>query len=300
MVNGGWRIMDHAVSEEKNIALYEYIIQTSSLMTDSWLESRGEEEGSIYGQTISKEVEQRLRDQNALFIQTIAKAFTTEVDHLNTDINKWAKKVAADRAATGTPIYEIIHQFKVFRGIFWDQIKTFILKNSHDITHEDLLKWSSLLHAAFDTVIEQFAEQYYIFTSNRLEAQQEMINELSSPVISLSDTVGILPLVGEIDTQRAKYILESTLIQCTENGIDQLFIDLSGVAVMDTMVAQQIFQLMHTLKLLGVDSVISGVRPEVAQTSVQLGIDFRNIPTQNSLKQALENNDIIIKNITIK
>ncbi|OAZ59384.1 RsbT co-antagonist protein RsbRC [Bacillus siamensis] len=121
----------------------------------------------------------------------------------------------------------------------------------------------------------------------QLNAQREMILELSSPVITLSKRTGLLPLVGNIDTHRAKYILENTLSTCANRLIEHLLIDLSGVVVVDTMVAHQIFKLIEALNLIGVSSTLSGIRPEIAQTAVQLGINFSDITVKSNLAQAL-------------
>ncbi|MFG6494587.1 STAS domain-containing protein [Fictibacillus sp. UD] len=286
------------LTQDRSIALYEFIIQHSSDMTDSWLASRDVDGHGIYSKRMGAEVEKRLREQNQFFIKMIASIFN-EKNELLEDIDAWTKRVAEDRAGSNTPIHETIQQFKRFRNIFWNKISKFIEDPLNDVNQKDILTWSNMLHSTFDTVIERFAEEYNFFTSRRIEAQQDMIYQLSSPVIPLSDFVGILPLVGEIDTHRAKWIMESTLQQCTDTNITQLFIDLSGVVIIDTMVANEIFQLVNTLKLIGVQSIISGIRPEVAQTSVQLGIDFSQIPTQSTLKQALKNNRIIIEKISL-
>ncbi|MFP3729131.1 STAS domain-containing protein, partial [Priestia filamentosa] len=129
------------------------------------------------------------------------------------------------------------------------------------------------------------------YSESRLKAQQEMINELSSPIISLTKHVALLPLVGDIDTARAKFILDSTLTQCTEREIHHLLVDLSGVVMIDTMVAQQLFQLIETLNLIGVTSTFSGIRPEIAQTAVQLGINFNRVSIVSTLEQAVKLKD---------
>lgn len=136
-------------------------------------------------------------------------------------------------------------------------------------------------------LIEWFTAEHYSYAQKMLNAQREMINELSSPVISLDKNRALLPLVGDIDTARANYLLENTLLQCSQKKVVCLYIDLSGVVIVDTMVAQQLFRLVEALRLLGIKSVISGIRPEIAQTAVQLGIQFNEITTVSNLEQAL-------------
>ena len=106
-----------------------------------------------------------------------------------------------------------------------------------------------------------------------------MINELSAPIMPITDGIGILPLVGEIDTHRARTILESVLEQCSALKLSYLFLDISGVPIVDTMVAYQIFKVIDSTKLLGIETIISGIRPEIAQKTL-LGFHIRKIQTQ--------------------
>jgi rsbT co-antagonist protein RsbR len=139
-----------------------------------------------------------------------------------------------------------------------------------------------------DEVILRFIEATHKYPQTVLKAQQATINELSAPVILLSNHQGLLPLIGDIDTSSAKMILEKTLKHCSQRGIHHLFVDLSGVAMIDTMVAHQLFQLLNALKLIGVKITLSGIRPGIAQTAVQLGLSFQETEVRSNLAQALE------------
>jgi rsbT co-antagonist protein RsbR len=130
-------------------------------------------------------------------------------------------------------------------------------------------------------------KEHHTFSLKRLQSQQEMINELSSPVISLGKNTALLPLVGDIDTVRSKFILERTLEQCYQKSVNHLLLDLSGVIMIDTMVAQQIFQLIEALEMIGVKTTLSGIRPEIAQTAVQLGLNFDKISIISTLSNAI-------------
>ncbi len=105
-----------------------------------------------------------------------------------------------------------------------------------------------------------------------------MILELSSPIITLSKSTALLPLVGDIDTERAKFILENTLQACAKRRVEHLLIDLSGVVVVDTMVAHQIFKLIEALNLIGVSQPCqeSGLRLRKPLYSWEL--TFRILP----------------------
>ncbi|MGB8269892.1 MAG: STAS domain-containing protein, partial [Priestia megaterium] len=99
--------------------------------------------------------------------------------------------------------------------------------------------------------------------------------------------IAILPLIGEVDTERATLLLEETLKKANELKLSHLLFDLSGVMIVDTMVAQQIFNIVDALRLLGVKTMLIGIRPEVAQTMVHLGINFSEITVKANLEQAL-------------
>lgn len=281
-----------------NEKLYEFITKDPSVLTNKWLSTRANNPTSVYSSD-NHQAEVRLREQNALFIKTVAKVLVAADHEVSEDIKAWAKTVAMDRVESRTPIHEIIHQFRVFRGIFWEHISQFVLENKGEISGSEILHWSTLIHSTFDTIIETLTEEYHNYYTDRLYVQSELINELSAPIIPLSDTIGVLPLVGEIDTQRAKYITESVLLQSKNHNLTHLFIDLSGVSIIDTMVANQLFQIIDILSLIGVKVHISGIRPEIAQTAVQLGINFNKISTHATLKQALKANKILISNINM-
>ncbi|MED4463942.1 STAS domain-containing protein [Metabacillus fastidiosus] len=264
------------------------IIDHCTELTDTWIQSKHAAKGTVYAPDAPEKVKERLRKQNKKFIHTIAAVFIIpDKESIYEPIKKWASEVANDRVESNTQISDIISQFKQFRQIYWKKISEFTLSDTANITPKDILEWSYLFHFAFDTLIEEFVSLYTQVLNKNLSAQKEMILELSSPIITLTNKISILPLIGEIDTQRAKFILESTLMQCQEKKVDYLVIDLSGVPIVDTMVANQIFLVVSSVNLLGVTCLITGIRPEVAQTAVQLGIDFSAIPTFSTLQKAL-------------
>lgn len=165
-------------------------------------------------------------------------------------------------------------------------IADFVKEN--DIESDTRSQWNRAIVRIFDEIILKFTEESHHYSIKQLEAQQEMINELSSPVISLSKTRALLPLVGDIDTARSASILDNTIKQCADKKVSHLFIDLSGVVIIDTMVAHQIFQLIHGLSLIGVKTTLSGIRPEIATTAIQLGLSFDKISIASTLSKAIQ------------
>ncbi|WP_017726096.1 PAS domain S-box protein [Halalkalibacterium ligniniphilum] len=113
------------------------------------------------------------------------------------------------------------------------------------------------------------------------------INELSAPVVPLLEGIAILPLVGSIDSERAKQLLNNLPSKIQEEKVNSLIIDLSGIYTLDGMVINSLFQMIDVLNLLGTRSIISGMRPDLAQIAVQLGVDLSSLQTIASVQQAL-------------
>ena len=99
--------------------------------------------------------------------------------------------------------------------------------------------------------------------------------------------VAVLPLIGDIDTERANIIMEKTLKSASKLQLEKLILDLSGIHIVDTVVANQIFKVVDALGIIGVETIITGVRPEVAQIVVSQGIDFSSLNTKANLHQAM-------------
>ncbi|MFJ7744903.1 STAS domain-containing protein [Peribacillus sp. NPDC097295] len=274
--------MNHA-----NELLYRYIMDHSSTITERWLALREKVDGSIYSVDNHDEVEALLRKQNTLTIKTVTSILLDDQTIFMENMENWALIVAKSRVDFETPIYEVLDALNKVRVTYWTFMKDYMLQEEPAVTKEMIIQWSDLIHAAFDQLNREFTEQYYRLTEKKLIAQQEIINEIGAPVIPIVDAIAVLPLIGEIDTFRAKEILNLTPSKCIERNVSHLFIDLSGVSFLDTMVAHQIYQLISTLNLLGIEATISGIRPEVAQTSIQLDVDFSHVRTHSTLKQAL-------------
>ena len=128
-----------------------------------------------------------------------------------------------------------------------------------------------------------------------LKTQQEIIRkqsrallELSTPVIPLFDNILVVPLIGSIDSLRAKQVMDNLLAGIVEHKAEIVLIDISGVPVVDTQIAHHIMKTVQAARLLGARCILVGIRPEFAQTIVKLGIDFNDIVTKSSLQAGFE------------
>ena len=120
-----------------------------------------------------------------------------------------------------------------------------------------------------------------------IEAQAAVLRELSTPLIPLADGVVALPLIGSIDTARAQQVLESLLQGVSKEGARIAILDITGVPIVDTQVANALLQAAQAVRLLGAQVILTGIRPEVAQTLVGLGVDFSGLVTLSTLQSGI-------------
>ncbi len=120
-----------------------------------------------------------------------------------------------------------------------------------------------------------------------IKRQQQELLELSTPVIKLFEGVLAVPMIGTLDSSRTQMVMETLLQRIVETGSRLAIIDITGVPTVDTLVAQHLLKTVSAIRLMGAECIISGIRPQIAQTIVHLGIDLQGIATKASLADAL-------------
>ncbi|MEI2581829.1 STAS domain-containing protein [Scytonema sp. PRP1] len=140
------------------------------------------------------------------------------------------------------------------------------------------------------TVIDQLGlltiEAYQKSREEVIIRQQEELMELSTPVVKLWDGILALPIIGTLDSSRTQVMMESLLQKIVETGSEVAIIDITGVPTVDTLTAQHLLKTVTAARLMGADCIISGIRPQIAQTIVYLGVDLADIITKASLADA--------------
>ncbi|MBO1513629.1 STAS domain-containing protein [Metabacillus bambusae] len=142
-------------------------------------------------------------------------------------------------------------------------------------------KWIAPINSE---VLHQYASSW----ERTVSLQKIALQELSAPLIPVFDNITVMPLVGTIDTERAKRIMENILQGVVKHRAEVVLIDITGVPVVDTMVAHHIIQASEAVRLVGAKCLLVGIRPEIAQTIVNLGIDLSQVITKNSLQKGIE------------
>ncbi len=121
-----------------------------------------------------------------------------------------------------------------------------------------------------------------------IQRQQRELLELSTPVVRLWENILALPLIGTLDSARTQVVMQNLLQAIVETRSDYAIIDITGVPVVDTLVAQHLLKTVAAARLMGADCLISGIRPQIAQTIIHLGVDLSDVTTKATLADAFD------------
>ncbi|MGW9019594.1 STAS domain-containing protein [Priestia megaterium] len=219
-------------------------------------------------------------------LTTYADSLLMEKEEANEAMQQWGDNMANLLVNHGLSLNLSLEEISYYRDVIGEIIKEEAKRNefSLDAFYQIISHFNTIVDNAIQFVSKSYVKDY----TEKISYAQYAIDELSVPVVRMTQEIGILPLVGDLDTKRAKYLMESALEKGREYKLKWLIIDLSAVPIIDTMVADQLFKVIAGLKLLGIEGVISGIRPEIAQTMVSLGIKVEEIRSFSSLYQAVQ------------
>ena len=228
--------------------------------------------------------ESDLREQSRSFLQLFIDLVQQNDDDQNTESWKSVKNLLADlsqsRAAQGfSPSETATFVFSLKQPIF-DMLR----RGLSDV--EELVREMWLTNALLDKLGLYTVEVYLQSRESIISRQQQELMELSTPVVQLWDNVVALPLIGTLDSERTQVVMENLLEKVVETGASIAIIDITGVPTVDTLVAQHLLKTVAAARLMGADCIISGIRPQIAQTIVHLGINLADIITKATLADA--------------
>ncbi len=191
------------------------------------------------------------------------------------------ENLSASRAAQGAPAGETSHFVLTMKKPLFSGIQQLSNEPQGLI---DAIWWASTL---LDKMAQFTVTNYQRSREEIIRRQQMELLELSTPVIKLWDGVLGVPMIGTLDSSRTQLVMEALLQRIVETGSELAIIDITGVPTVDTLVAQHLLKTVTAIRLMGADCIISGIRPQIAQTIVHLGIDLQGIVTKASLADAL-------------
>ena len=263
--------------------LSEVISQNGSSLLDLWT--------SEQLQAISKQgviQPEELRTQCSEFLTTLNDALqsgnsTSFQESAFDSLKEVVASISKSRALQGfSPSETALFIFSLKKPLFS------LLQNSLRSTPETLTEEILTMSALLDEVGLYTAEVYQKTREEVIARQNQDLLELSTPVVKLWDGVLALPLIGTLDSARTQVVMESLLQKIVETSADVAIIDITGVPTVDTLVAQHLLKTVTAARLMGAECIISGIRPQIAQTIVHLGVNLGDVITKASLAEAFK------------
>lgn len=182
-------------------------------------------------------------------------------------------------------------------GVFVFSLKDALLQTlQQEITDTvQLFKESLRVSKLIDSLGILTFETYLKGREEVIFRQTDEINEISTPVIRVWDGIVALPIIGTLDSARTQIVMENLLQEIVNTGSTIAILDISGVPAVDSLVAQHLLKTVSATRLMGAECIISGIRPEIAQTIVHLGIDLSTIVTKSTLASALRHSFTMLR-----
>ena len=197
------------------------------------------------------------------------------------EVRELLGQVSASRAMQGfSPSETATFVFSLKEPLF-ARLRTELAKNPENLVEE---LW--LVTVLLDKFGLYTTEVYQKSRNEVIDRQQRELLELSTPVVQLWQGIVALPLIGTLDSERTQVVMENLLTKIVETGAPLAIIDITGVPTVDTLVAQHLLKTVAAARLMGADCIISGIRPQIAQTIVHLGVDLTDVVTKATLADA--------------
>ncbi|CAK6470336.1 RsbT co-antagonist protein RsbRA [Peribacillus castrilensis] len=259
-----------------NQLVYDFIKQNQDYILTEWMGIMKESTD----ERLIKVVSDRMFTQTSSeFIDMII----TNVDSKNKEFTLKLSDFAEKVVQLGWPltfVNEGLHKFTliVINGMVEKGLVT--PDNQVNLVNH-LDKWATPINNEIVNIYTQTWER-------TVSMQKIALQELSAPLIPVLEGITVMPLIGTIDTERAKQIMENLLTGVVKHRSEVVLIDITGVPVVDTMVAHHIIQAAEAVRLVGAKCILCGIRPEIAQTIVNLGINLNEVITKNTLKKGIE------------
>ncbi|GED00779.1 STAS domain-containing protein [Bacillus atrophaeus] len=219
-------------------------------------------------------------------ITYLGQALYQDMQEVTERISEWSKQTGEMFIRLNVSLSESLRAISFYRTVIWNVFTEEL--EQRKFAAITMLDVSKMLDPLFDKVSSIIGEVYEQHNNRLMKIAYTALEELSVTVVPVAETIAVIPLVGAIDTHRAKLIMDISLNEGARLKLKHIILDVSGVPLIDTMVADQIFHIVNALRLTGIKAMITGIHPEIAQTIVSLGLDFGDIKTRATLQQALK------------
>ncbi|TDQ36722.1 RsbT co-antagonist protein RsbRA [Aureibacillus halotolerans] len=253
--------------------IVEAIEEQKDVIAEKWLNELETVRSSWQVQKMSDDL---YKTTNREFLETIY----SNIEHTQAKLVEELKHFSDRIIRMGWSLNYMTEGLQAFRRTVLDTLFHMDTTNQFEIM-DQIQNW-------IDPIINEIVRNYSGSWEATVSLQKIALQELSAPLIPVFENITIMPLIGTIDTERAKLIMENLLEGVIKHRSAVVLIDITGVPVVDTMVAHHIIQAADAVRLIGAKCILVGIRPEIAQTIVTLGIDLSQFPTKSTLRKGIE------------
>jgi len=267
------------MNKDVHSRLSEVISRHETDILKEWLNKQQAEDG--FGKGLAADIQNQSREFLSLLATSLREGGTDVHTTAWRELRDMLSNLSRDRMQLGfTPSQTATFIFSLKAPVFERLQKEF--GQDVEILMQDVLAASQLL----DKLGLLTTEAYQKTRNDMIARQQQDMLELSTPVVKVWKGILALPLIGTLDSERTQVVMESLLQQIVDTGSDIAIIDITGVPLVDTLVAQHLLKTVAAARLMGADCIISGIRPQIAQTIVHLGVELGNVVTKSTLADA--------------
>lgn len=260
------------MNHELAISIKEYMDD----ILERWTERMQEEKGERFFQYMPAEIV----DKTSREFAELMTSNVSEEDDVNPEkLKEFAEKVVR----FGWSIKFVNKSIEHFSDVTFETLEEENIINDSNLRlyMKTFANWVEPLR---DSIIEAYSVEW----ERTISLQKIALQELSASLIPVFDKISVMPLVGTIDTERAKLIMENLLEGVVRQRAEVVLLDITGVPVVDTMVAHHIIQAADAVRLVGAKCMLVGIRPEIAQTIVALGIELHDFTTTSTLRRGMQ------------
>jgi rsbT co-antagonist protein RsbR len=211
------------------------------------------------------------------------------VGHQEEELIAFAKQEGIAWAKYNLTLALKLEWVHAIRRTLWNFLYQYDQVNNKSITREDFYAMEKKINEQIDQFLNNFFICYSKYKDELIEEQKRLVENLSVPVIPISSTICVLPLIGEMDAYRVAMIEEKVLMEIGKLQIQTLVMDLSGISQMEAVIANHLLRIIDGISMMGSTVVITGLRPEVVRQMIHEGISFTGMADmKGSLQQALK------------
>ncbi|KKB39748.1 RsbT co-antagonist protein RsbRA [Bacillus thermotolerans] len=256
--------------------IFNYVQTHKGEILNDWIEQMRQQADE---RTFTAMSPQMFTKTSSEFIELLISNFTETEREFQAKLTEFAEKIVK----FGWPLNVVTLGLQTFRQIVSDGMRKDGLVD-RDNFMEFVTEFDHWMFPLNDAIIASYTNTW----ERTVSLQKIALQELSAPLIPVFEKISVMPLIGTIDTERAKLIMENLLDGVVTHRSEVVLIDITGVPVVDTMVAHHIIQAADAVRLVGAKCMLVGIRPEIAQTIVTLGINLDQIVTTSTLKKGIE------------